>query len=172
MPQARDDVVKKASVLRLYNTYVSGLVFALLAAQIVSYLPVYLSIPLGAATIILGISVVIWSNNLLLRREIGRRTEHNWFVLDVTYLAVGDIIATRHGGRISTVIQRETGGRYSHVALYIGDNQVFEATIPRARITEASSYILTTDRDSFCVLRPKLSVRKVCESFESVSGGP
>ncbi len=82
-----------------------------------------------------------------------------WWSLDPAKLQVGDIIGTREHNRKSELIRRSTGGGpISHVALYIGDNTVVEAVLPRTRRKAAAYYVLTTDSSTFCVLRPKASI--------------
>ncbi|MDP1840579.1 MAG: hypothetical protein Q8N31_25380 [Reyranella sp.] len=76
-----------------------------------------------------------------------------WSALNFDELKVGDIIATRHGGKSSRLVRRHIGGEYSHVAIYIGDGKICEAVLPRARIVSADNHTTTSDEDGVCVLR-------------------
>jgi hypothetical protein len=90
------------------------------------------------------------------RKSLMRRAKHLiWFSVNPDKLEIGDIIAVRDEGRTSRTIQKETGGRFSHVALYVGSNTITEGVFPRARVLAANSYVFTTDKNSFCVLRLK-----------------
>jgi cell wall-associated NlpC family hydrolase len=69
-----------------------------------------------------------------------------WWSLDVAKLVVGDIICTNENTKASRLIRQYTGqGRFSHVALYLGDNYIIEAVVPKVIRRLATEYILTDD---------------------------
>jgi hypothetical protein len=118
-------------------------------------MPPYLA---GISTLIImvvAISVMTWPRLQVRLMILRRMSKQQGYGLDVDKLRVGDIIATNRAGKLSKAIREETGGKYSHVAIYIGANQICEGAFPRARATFAAAYILTNDISTFCVLRPR-----------------
>lgn len=97
---------------------------------------------------------------MLIRQHIARYrySSIKWWGLDVRKLVVGDIIGTS-SGKWSYLIRKMTGGGpLSHVALYVGENAIIEAVLPRARVQQADTYLLSAGSVKFFVLRPRSQV--------------
>jgi uncharacterized protein YycO len=76
------------------------------------------------------------------------------WALDVNKLQPGDIIGTGDRSKRGDLIRAHTGGGpLSHVALYVGNDEIVEAVMPLGRRKGATDYILTNDRSSVVVLR-------------------
>jgi hypothetical protein len=81
-----------------------------------------------------------------------------WWSLRVSELRVGDIIGTSCGKQGKLIRKLTGGGPLSHVALYVGQNRIIEAVLPRARQKPASTFVLSRGEPDFYVLRPKPDV--------------
>lgn len=93
---------------------------------------------------------------LAVTRAIEDVARHKWWTLDVAHLKPGDIVGTRHQTRRSRLIRENTGGGpLSHVALFLGGDDIIEAVMPRTATASARRYVLRRDRESIRVLRVK-----------------
>jgi hypothetical protein len=107
---------------------------------------------LGLFCIPVGLSALA-TYSFFAQRMFRRVRSLRWYTLDLNALKIGDIVATRDDTSGSRRIQKITGGRFSHVALYLGDGVMCEAVPPRARLVLLRHHVFTTGKGNFAVYR-------------------